>query len=126
MAGRLVTHRPPPPRAALSAEIDARPLRLERNLSELILNAPEIINPLVGYHGAPSLPVARQAREICLARRQVSVPMTTLPHLRMPFPPTPVPPRKLPAVLPRLWPSSTLQPGTAIDTVCGLPSWHTC
>lgn len=26
-------------------------MRQERNLSELILNAPEIINPLVGYHG---------------------------------------------------------------------------
>ncbi|PRW55961.1 barwin-like endoglucanase [Chlorella sorokiniana] len=58
-----------PINSALSAELDARPLRAERNLSELVLNAPEIVNPLVGYH-----------------------------------------------VLPRLWPSFTLLPGTAINT----------
>ncbi|KAI7843972.1 hypothetical protein COHA_002510 [Chlorella ohadii] len=58
-----------PINSALSAELDARPLRAERNLSELVLNAPEIVNPLVGYH-----------------------------------------------VLPRLWPSSTLLPGMAINT----------
>lgn len=36
--------------AALTAEIDARPLRNETNLTQLVLNAPEITNPLVGYH----------------------------------------------------------------------------
>lgn len=38
--------------AALNAAIDARPLRNESTLTELILNAPELVNPLVGYHGA--------------------------------------------------------------------------
>lgn len=55
-----IDHRPPshahpathPTCAALDATIDARPLRNESSLSELITNAPEIINPLVGYHGA--------------------------------------------------------------------------
>ena len=37
--------------AALDAGIDARPLRNETTLSELVLVAPEIQNPLVGYHG---------------------------------------------------------------------------
>jgi hypothetical protein len=37
--------------AALNASIDARPLRNESTLAELINNAPEILSPLVGYHG---------------------------------------------------------------------------
>ncbi|KAL4440660.1 hypothetical protein ABPG77_000369 [Micractinium sp. CCAP 211/92] len=55
--------------SALDAAIDARPLRNESSLAQLILNAPEIQTPLVGYH-----------------------------------------------VLPALWPSWTLQPGTSIPT----------
>eukprot|EP00887_Chlorella_sp_A99_P002824 scaffold6.g2824.t1 len=58
-----------PVESAFNASIDARPLRDEATLDELILNAPEIQNPLVGYH-----------------------------------------------VLPALWPSWTLQPGTKLNT----------
>lgn len=46
--------------------MDARPLRAERNLSELVLNAPEIINPLVGYHG-----------ECCCASQHHAAPLLT-------------------------------------------------
>lgn len=38
--------------AALGAAIDARPLRYESTMAQLIQNAPEIQAPLVGYHGA--------------------------------------------------------------------------
>lgn len=37
--------------AALNAPIDARPLRNESTLAQLIVDAPELVNPLVGYHG---------------------------------------------------------------------------
>lgn len=46
-----LTHQPCCSCAALTAQIDARPLRNESTLSELLLNAPELENPLVGYHG---------------------------------------------------------------------------
>lgn len=44
-----------PINSALEAGIDARPLRNETTLSELVLVAPEIQNPLVGYHVLPGL-----------------------------------------------------------------------
>lgn len=40
---------------ALNATINACPLRNETMLSDLLVNAPELTNPLVGYHGKPRL-----------------------------------------------------------------------
>lgn len=106
--------------AALSAEIDARPLRAERNLSELVLNAPEIVNPLVGYHGKFGTLFRGGSVN---GEGQLSRVYEFPPPLG---PPSPHPTYTacgsipmLPAVLPRLWPSSSLLPGTAIDTVGG-------
>lgn len=38
-----------PINSAFSAGIDAQPLRPEEDMQELIINAPDIVNPLVGY-----------------------------------------------------------------------------
>jgi hypothetical protein len=40
-----------PVTSALSAGINAAPLREERTLADLIRNAPEVLNPLIGYSG---------------------------------------------------------------------------
>jgi hypothetical protein len=38
-----------PINSAFTAGVDAQPLRPEKNMQELIINAPDIVNPLVGY-----------------------------------------------------------------------------
>lgn len=40
--------------SAFNASINAQPLRDESTLDQLVLDAPEIQNPLVGYHGESS------------------------------------------------------------------------
>jgi hypothetical protein len=40
-----------PTNAALNASLNGCPLRNETSLKELLNNAPELTNPLVGYHG---------------------------------------------------------------------------
>lgn len=140
----------PSPSAALSAGVDARPLRAERNLSELVLNAPEIINPLVGYHGECCCTALSGAALSGAALSGAAIRSTMLLHCSLAITASggrasqlacrgwaggwhgilllhqtlPLHLRVLvcsreimPAVLPRLWPSSSLLPGTAIDTV---------
>ena len=99
--------------AALNATINACPLRNETELSDLLVNAPELANPLVGYHGA--------AAALWCAALWGSVGRWCAPHVTQRCAmrtalPRPAPAPAPPAVLRGLWPTNTLQPGAAINS----------
>ena len=94
--------------AALNATINACPLRNETELSDLLVNAPELANPLVGYHGA--------AAALWCASLWGSVGLWCAPHVACCSTGTATSRPAAPAVLRGLWPTNTLQPGAAINS----------